>query len=132
MLTLGIHHIVLTVKDIQKSIDFYTNICGLQIISQEPSFVGLTDKTFTLWLSLPRDEVPLNQEFNRNNTGLDHWAFRVNTIDDLKTIEQKLKNLNAPMEDGKITSDGFGGVGIFTKDPDGMKVEFHLQQTSKT
>ena len=32
------------------------------------------------------------------------------------------------MENNGITDDDFGGTAIFTKDPDGMKVEFHLDK----
>lgn len=98
----------------------------MRIFSEDEYSVGLSDDSLdSLWLSTARDE-PSARPFNRNNVGLDHWAFGVSSMEDLKEIEQHLRALNIPMEDGGITDDDFGGTAIFTTDPDGMKVEFHL------
>ena len=38
--TSGVHHISLTVKDVKKSTDFYTKICGMKIIVAENEYAG--------------------------------------------------------------------------------------------
>ena len=124
--TRGIHHITITVANVQKSKKFYSEVCGMKTLVDEPAFVGLTDGDFSLWLSAARDPQPKGAPYHRNNIGLDHWAFKVASIEELERIQQHLKSLNISMEDGGITDDDFGGRGIFTQDPDGMKVEFHL------
>lgn len=124
--TSGVHHISLTVRDIAKSKEFYTKVCGMKIIVAEKEYAGLTDGTFSLWLILPENEIE-SAKFNPNNPGLHHWAFTADSMEELKQIESHLKSLGVEMEDGGITDDGYGGTGIFTKDPDGMKVEFHLK-----
>ena len=126
--TKGVHHLVLTVKDVVKSKEFYSNVCGMRVIADEKEYVGLSDGTFTLWIGEPRDYLPREQTFDRNRTGLDHWAFRVETMEELKRIEETLRGLEIPIEEGDITDDDFGGTAIFTQDPDGMKVEFHLDK----
>lgn len=125
--TKGIHHLALTVSDLQKSKEFYFKVCGMKVFHENKESVGLTSEGLdSLWLLLPRDAPYEAKPFNRNNVGLDHWAFSVTSLEDLKGVEKHLKDLGIEMEDGGITDDDFGGTAIFTQDPDGMKVEFHL------
>lgn len=125
--TKGIHHLSLTVSDLQKSKEFYSKVCGMEVFLEEKGGVGLTSEWLdSLWLCTPRDKPHLPHPFNRNNIGLDHWAFSVTSEEDLKGVEKHLKDLGIEMEDSGITDDGYGGTAIFTRDPDGMKVEFHL------
>ncbi|MBI2106471.1 VOC family protein [Candidatus Woesearchaeota archaeon] len=124
-----IHHITLTVRDIDKSSAFYKNILDWKIFDKDKEYAsfGPKNKRPFLWVSLPRDQNRYKNEFDRNNIGLDHFAFEVESMDELKKIENRLKKLKIKMDDGGITDDGFGGTGIFCYDPDGMKVEFHLK-----
>ncbi|MBI2508029.1 VOC family protein [Candidatus Woesearchaeota archaeon] len=127
-MTKGVDHITLTVNKLDECKEFYVNICGMRLIVEEKEYIGLSDGTFSFWLGLPRDNLPKPLKFNRNNVGLDHWAFKVKTMEELKKIETKLKKLKVFMEEGGITDDDFGGTAIFTQDPEGMKVEFHLRE----
>jgi len=128
-----INHICLTVSDLKKSLDFYEKVLGWKIIHQDKNFAALAPDTkatkdFILGLGTYRDyKIPKNK-FDRNRIGLDHFAFMVGTRQDLEKIEKRLKRLKITMEDNGITDDGFGGTGIFTQDPDGMKVEWHLRK----
>lgn len=99
----------------------------MEVFHEDKESIGLTSEGLdSLWLLLPRDAPYRAKPFNRNNVGLDHWAFSVTSMEDLKEIEKHLKELDIEMEDGGITDDDFGGTAIFTRDPNGMKVEFHL------
>ena len=124
--TQGVHHITLIVRDVHKSKEFYTKVCGMKVISDEKEVCGLTDEAFSLWLALSREGS--RKVFNSEEIGLNHWAFKVESRKVLEEIEKKLKKMNINMEDDGITDDGYGGTAIFTQDPDGMKVEFHLQE----
>lgn len=125
--TTGVHHIVLKVSDPQKSAEFYSKVCGLEIFSEEGGSYGLTGGGLdSLWLAAPDNGENAHPFNRRGDIGLDHWAWTVETMEDLKAIEARLKDLGIEMEDGGITDDGYGGTAIFTHDPDGMSVEFHL------
>ena len=126
--TQGVHHITLIVSDLRVSKKFYQNVCGMDIIFDEEDVCGLTDGSFSLWLAHSKESDLGKTIFNPETTGLNHWSFRVDTPEELKEIEAHLKELEIEMEDGSITDDDYGGKAIFTKDPDGMKVEFHLQE----
>jgi catechol 2,3-dioxygenase-like lactoylglutathione lyase family enzyme len=124
--TIGLGHIMITVSDLQKSKDFYTKGCSLKIIAEQGKTIGLTDGKSSIWLSTSRDYKPKELKFDRNQIGLDHFAFNVAKIDELKEIEKNLKSLGSEMEEGGISDDG--GPTIFVKDPDGIKVEFRLKK----
>lgn len=128
-----IHHIALTVSDSKKSADFYQKVLGWEIAEQKEDYAYLVPEKskypeckFMLVLGEHRDKKLENNNFDRNKVGLDHFAFQIDTKEELKVIEERLKFLGIQMEDGGISGDDFGGIAIFCTDPDGMKIEFHL------
>lgn len=123
----GIHHLVLKVSDLKKSRDFYIKACGMEVFSESNDAVGLTGCGIdSLWLQLPENGQAVKAFNRKGDIGLDHLAFSVESIKDLKEIKTHLKQEGVEMEDGGITDDGYGGTAIFTFDPDGIPVEFHL------
>ncbi len=130
-----IHHIVLTVTDPKRSGEFYQQVLGWSIVEQEADHVCLSPDskqyggtTFMLILGKPRDHESPKASFDRNAIGLDHFAFSVDSEEELKQVEKRLNEYGIKMEEGGITDDDFGGTAIFCTDPDGMKVEFHLNK----
>lgn len=99
----------------------------MKVFFEEDGAYGMSMDGFdSFWLVPPdngKDAKPFNR---RGDIGLDHWAFGVASMEDLKKIETHFKELGIEMEDGGITDDGYGGTAIFISDPDGMPVEFHL------
>ena len=128
-LTEGFHHVVITVKDVKKSKEFYSKAAEIKVIVEDEKTVGLSDGSVSLWIKKSRDYIPKELKFDRNQLGLDHISFSVKNLIDLRKIEQNLKAINADMEDGGITDDGYGSknIAIYVKDPDGMKVEFKIK-----
>ncbi|MBM3233255.1 MAG: hypothetical protein FJY98_01675 [Candidatus Liptonbacteria bacterium] len=126
--TTGVHHITLIVRNISKSRDFYRDVCGMEVMHDEEDVCGLTDGMFSLWLANSQLVIGKDETFDPEKLGLNHWAFKIDTREDLDEIEGTLRKMGIEMEDNGITDDGYGGTAIFTKDPDGMKVEFHLQE----
>lgn len=129
-----IHHIVLTVKNATASVEFYRKVLGWRVIEQKreygylsPNDAKYPNNKFLLVLGEPRDNQIDGNKFDRNNIGLDHFAFEVDSMDELKKVEARLHKEGIEMETGGITDDDFGGVAIFCYDPDGLKVEFHLK-----
>lgn len=130
-----IHHIVVTVSNAKRSTDFYRKALDWKVIEQKDDYSYLTpddrkypSTDFMLVLGEPRDRKIPDNVFDRNRIGLDHFALNVDTVDELRKIEERLKREGIEMETGGITDDDFGGTAIFCNDPDGMKVEFHLNR----
>lgn len=123
----GVHHIVLKVSNPERSKDFYVKALRMKVFSDEDGAYGLSMEGLdSLWLMAPENGNDANPFSRRGDIGLDHWALGVASEADLKEIEGHLKEQGIEMEDGGITDDGYGGTAIFTKDPDGMVLEFHL------
>jgi catechol 2,3-dioxygenase-like lactoylglutathione lyase family enzyme len=80
----GIHHIGLTVSDIEASEAWYTHVLGLTRAFVEPHNGGGTGSAVVLhrpgsplFLGLDKHEANQQERFDESRTGLDHVAFHV-------------------------------------------------------
>lgn len=114
-------HTRFRVSDMEKSIQFYTEILGLKVIEQKTSPRGSklaflqapgTDSEIELcsFPSSGKVEVPED---------LVHLAFQVEDLDDCM---KRLKKAGVPITEGPIKSSN-GTAFIFTEDPDKYEIE---------
>jgi len=123
---IGLAHIGLFVKDIEKSKKFYTEILGLECIN-ECVLEGL-DNTFTIAFmkkgSLCIELVMRKQQTELGNGVIDHIAMQV---DDLAAMMVKLSALGVKFEskepDYHPTMLGNGAKWIFFRGPDNEHLE---------
>jgi len=95
-----IGHILLTVRDLERSKAFYTNILGFKVLEQDPDHGGLFlslgeyGNTLDLFPSTAPDAFPRPPAGlgKREGLGLKHTAFAVATQDDLKHAYFALKD----------------------------------------
>jgi lactoylglutathione lyase len=81
-------YVGIRVKDLQRSIDFYTKLLGMNLISRDKleqtkgEIVNLTSENdgFTLELNYYERESPYYTNY-RAGEGLDHLAFKVENLD---------------------------------------------------
>lgn len=122
--TLKLDHMALSVKDLDRSVDFYKNVLKLSEIT------NLTKKEGIRWISLGdgkelhlvstiKEPVTINKAV--------HVAFKVTNFDALIT---KLQNLNITYYDwpgtlDKITVRADGIKQIYIQDPDGYWIEIN-------
>ena len=92
-LTQGVHHVGLTVTDLDASSRFFVDLLGWEVVggnSDYPAvFVSDGTVTVTLWqASQPEKARP----FDKNNAvGLHHLAIEVPDLDTLETIHHKMR-----------------------------------------
>lgn len=113
-------HLVIRVKDINRSEKFYAEVLGLRVTSREMGMVFMTARLGTsheLALAPIRAEAP---DTETGHAGLSHFAWEMNSFDDLKKIYKHLKEQGV-----KISGFGDHGIslGVYFQDPDGNKVE---------
>jgi glyoxylase I family protein len=74
-----IHHVRLTVTDVDRALAFYTQILGFQVLRAVPGGVLLTQGAFLLGLGPAPDPAaaPADDRFSENRVGLDHLSFQV-------------------------------------------------------
>ena len=118
-----IDHIVLIVADVKKTVDFYSLFLGEpdQINDQQVVFkVGETK----IFFGLPYGH---HEKYEKDNTGLNHLAFGVSAVDELKELEARL-NIGG-IKHGGVQIDMYGGKEfIWFDDPDGYRIEFYLRR----
>lgn len=125
-------HTMIRVGDLQRSIDFYTQVLGMRLLrkSDYPSgrftnaFVGYDDESRTAVLELTHNWDTASYDMG---TGFGHVAVEVEdaykACDEVKKRGGKVTREPGPMKHGTT-------VIAFVEDPDGYKIEFVQRKTA--
>jgi catechol 2,3-dioxygenase-like lactoylglutathione lyase family enzyme len=120
-----IHHLRLTVTDVEQSRAFYTEVLGFQYITDLPSGVFLSNGAVGLGLSPSPDpsRAPADDRFDEARVGLDHLSFSVANRAELERAKQLLDERGVPR--GEITDlgDAFGLFILAFRNPDNIQRE---------
>lgn len=112
-------HVSLYVSDINKSVDFYTNLFGQQPAKVKPSYAKFVLESPSLIISFVENKDRVQSNFG-------HLGFQVETLDllNVKLTEARQKNLVAKEEIGTnccyAKQDKF-----WVNDPDGVQWEVY-------
>lgn len=118
-------HVGLNVTDLARSVAFYQQGLGLDVISdgrdgdREWAFLGRDGALLiTLWKQS-------TGRFDTASPGLHHLSFEVDSVDQVRVVEQGLRGLGADFHyDGVVPhSEGGDSGGVFFTDPDGIRLE---------
>ena len=121
-----IHHVALTVRDIETSVRWYVDVFGVTRSYDEPHYPD--GPGYGVILSHPQgfniglDHHPDNagEPFSEKRAGLDHVGFLVASRADLDTWEAHLRELG--VEHSPITDQEWGSILVF-RDPDNIQLE---------
>jgi catechol 2,3-dioxygenase-like lactoylglutathione lyase family enzyme len=129
-----IHHLRLTVTDVQRSREFYTSLLGFQVAVESPPsddpaaaetfsvlFGGVVMARGNLIMGL-RPMAPAADRFDPDRVGLDHLSFGVPGREDL---EQAVRLFDEHgVIHGEITRLPSFGIDVLSfEDPDGIQLE---------
>ncbi|MGE0826679.1 MAG: VOC family protein [Candidatus Binatia bacterium] len=119
-----IAHVVIKVRDLTVSKQFYTETLGMQVMKDVPeikavflSFNGRDHHEVALFEIGQQAESP-----KVNQTGLLHFAFRMRNEDDLRAAYQELKEKGVPVV---FTVNHGVSKSVYFKDPDGNELEVY-------
>lgn len=133
--TTGLHHVRLTVTDLQRSRAFYASVLGFEVAAEsegdpadpavrsDPTrlYGGVVFQTNGMLFGL-RPVADAGDRFDSERVGLDHLSFTVPSLDDLKQAAARLDE--AGIEHGDIIQlDTFGIAILSFSDPDGVHLE---------
>jgi catechol-2,3-dioxygenase len=115
-----LNHAVLYVRDVDRSVTFYTEVLGFRVVHQRGSAAFLraaeSDNDHDLGLFGVRGN---GARGNGPSVGLYHLAWSVNTLPELADFAAKLSDLGALVG----SSDHGVSKSLYGKDPDGIEFE---------
>ena len=116
-------HTMIRVKDIEKSLNFYTKLFNLEIVKkmrlEDCWLYFLQDKESEAQIELTyNDETP--KEGYQLGSGFGHFAFEV---DSMENFTQKLNSLGYKYLYEPFDLTGDNDIIAFVQDPDGYEVE---------
>jgi catechol 2,3-dioxygenase-like lactoylglutathione lyase family enzyme len=129
-----IHHLRLTVTDVDRSRRFYTSLLGFEVAVESPPdddpaaaevfkilFGGIVMVRGSLLMGL-RPMAPAGDRFDPDRVGLDHLSFSVASRDELDHAVALLDEQG--VNHGQITSLASFGIDVLPfEDPDGVQLE---------
>lgn len=144
----GFWHVSFTVRDLDASIQWYTEVLGLEFVRKQvqhnpytAQLVGYPDANLKVaQLRVPGQTIPVSRHhielveyvhprgedipLDTNRTGVGHWAF---VVDDIASEFARLKALGVQFKSAQpnAITEGFnkGGYTIYFTDPDGITLE---------
>jgi glyoxylase I family protein len=123
----GIHHVSVTVTDIERSVPWYSELLGLTKLMEEshPDGAGyavvLGKPDWSMCVGLHTHTTNERERFSESRTGLDHIGFTVSARAELDAWESKLTELG--VEHSPVNDQGGYAVLVF-RDPDNIQLEF--------
>ena len=94
--TLGIHHLGLTVPNLQETVDFFIEQLNFEKVGEKPAYPAIFVSDGSIMLTLWQAKNTKNAiAFDRHhNIGLHHFALKVADLAQLQTLHQKLTKLD--------------------------------------
>ena len=115
---LGIDHVVLRIRDLQRSLGFYRDLLGLHI-EREQADIHLTQLRAGRSLI---DLIPRGEDAG-GAPNVEHFALEIQPFDEPKLREYFTSHGVSIVESGLRYGAGGEGPSIYVLDPDGNKVE---------
>ena len=120
-------HVVLKVRDLERSEAFYTDVVGLRVTGRMPGRMvfftvpGNDDShDLALWNVGAAAAPP-----EKNQVGLFHVAWQVERPEDLQMLYRELEAKGVPIHG---TMDHGANLSVYFEDPDGHMLEFTYEQ----
>jgi catechol 2,3-dioxygenase-like lactoylglutathione lyase family enzyme len=118
----GIDHVAINVKDLNQSLEFYTQVLGLSVTQREDSKPGVEyflDCGSSLLGLIQGEEAKGVHPLGDQGVGGNHVSFRAKT-QDFDRIVEELKQRKIPITLMKKREKSWS---VYFRDPDGNKLE---------
>ena len=121
----GLHHVVLTVSDLDRSLAFYSDVLGFQTAAELPRRVLVSNGSILLGLGLPPDPAvdASGDRFDENRIGIDHISFNVDSLATMEEAARRLDERGVSRGEIKDLSEAFGIYVLAFRDPDNIQLE---------
>jgi catechol-2,3-dioxygenase len=110
------------IKDLSRTEEFYSKFLGNPILRNERLVVYKVGDTRLFFKTSPRETADF--KYNKDEIGMNHVAFGVRTMEELKSFKELL--VKAGIKHSDFTTGKFGNEYVWLDDPDGIRIEiFH-------
>ncbi len=121
-------HVVMRVRDMERSLDFYTRVMGLTVMERSPSgtvFMSAdTEKSHELAIRA----VGMDAEGpDHSKIGQAHMAWQMETFEDLQELYLRLKENDVRIQ--RVGNHGLS-LGVYLLDPDDNEIEVYYELPS--
>jgi len=118
----GLAHVTLTVSDVTKTKAFYETLFATPLPMDNPHSFSLLNVGIPCWFVQWEKNTP--DRFNEKRVGLDHIAFKLETLAELEKITAKLTEMGVPT----AGLERFAGIYPYVcfRDPDNIQTEFFI------
>lgn len=130
-----LHHLALTVTDLDTSLAWYQEVFDLSLVMEVPHEGGtgmlLSDEHHTLAIVLHRHDANEKDTFSETRTGLDHIGLGVANRAELDRWSDHLEahgvirsdEAATPLTQSPIADEPYGSI-LVIRDPDNIQLEF--------
>jgi catechol 2,3-dioxygenase len=119
-----LQHVNIYVRNAERSKEWYEDLLGLHTYEYRPGWAAFmsadTDQSHEVALMQLGEDAPLQQ---KGQVGLNHMAWRLESLDDLKDFYHRIKDKNVPI---RVADHGVS-LGIYFHDPDGNGIEVYYE-----
>ncbi len=120
----GIDHLVIRVRDYQKSKAFYGKLfkfLGFKVLDEYSDMIGWTNAKTRFWIG-PTDAEGRKRGYRIGDIGFHHYAFELRSRADVDALQAFLEKEGATIVDpaDEYYDDYYA---VFFLDPDGLKLE---------
>lgn len=126
----AVHHVTLTVTDVKRSAEFYSNYLGFQVAAEFEMKPGvpraaLSNGGTMLVLTVPPDAARAitGDQFNENRIGLDHISLAVKDKAALEAAAAFLDENGITRGEIRDLGAGFAIFVMAVRDPDNIQLE---------
>ena len=120
-----LQHVNIYVRNAERSKEWYEELLGLHTYEYRPGWAAFmsadTEQSHEVALMQLGEDAPLQQ---KGQVGLNHMAWRLGSLDDLKEFYHDIKEKNVPIS--RVADHGIS-LGIYLRDPDGNGVEVYYE-----
>jgi glyoxylase I family protein len=133
----GLHHLGLTVRDVERSADWYTSVLGFERVGEfaapggERRKIFLRHPNFDLRVGLTEHRAASSDTFDETRIGLDHLAFRADTAAELAQWQARLVAARVPHTPVAPANSITGASVLVFRDPDGIQLEIFFDPTTR-
>ncbi|MCG3734343.1 VOC family protein [Vibrio cincinnatiensis] len=125
-ITSGTHHIGLTVSQLEKSAEFFTQLLGWEEVKRRDDYPAIfvrDDKIMiTLWEVQTNDYTPFNR---KTNVGLHHLALQVTSKEELLKLHNHLVENGIEIEFEPTEIRQGPAIHMMCYEPSGIRIEFY-------